>query len=171
VSARFRVPAAGAKRDERGSVLILVIAILVAVGMLVAALASLATPIFAQAKVTRDLNDTGAAIDAGIQYGIQSLQASFSSNPGMCQPPPNPAPVVNPPTVNNYGPPRVKCATVPPSSTSLTSQWITEVVLTSHPPRGTNGRYSARAVVEVNNLTGATTILSWRTCQDQDPCP
>jgi hypothetical protein len=146
-------------------VIILVIAILVAVGVLAGALAALAGPIFAQAEVTRNLNDTGAAIDAGIEHGIQTFQRGLLANPGQCPPAPQPPQqLTNPPSVNGLVP-IVTCQTV----SSL--PWISKVVLTSSPPLTTNGRvFSARAVVEVNTLTGATTILSWKTCQDPGPC-
>jgi hypothetical protein len=167
--ARVRPSQFGAPRDERGSVLILVIAILVAIGILVGALAALAGPIFAQAEVTRNLNDTGAAIDAGLEHGIQTLQTAFPTNPGLC-PPTSPAPLGNPPTVNNYVP-IVTCQTIPPPPPFSTSPSITYVILTSSPSPGSTSRvYSARAVLQVNDFTGATTIMSWRTCQDGPSC-
>jgi hypothetical protein len=156
-----------AGRDESGSVLILVIAILVSVGLLVGALAGLATPIFAQAEVTRNLNDTGAAIDAGIEHGIQTiqsglLQSGLVGNPAQCPPQLNNAPKVNGLV------PIVTCV-----ATAI-SPGISQVVLTSSPPLGGYGRvFSARAVLEVNTLPGAkgaTTILSWKTCQETGPC-
>jgi hypothetical protein len=152
-----------ARRDESGSVIILVIAILVAVGVLVGALAALATPIFAHAGVTRNLNDANAAIDAGIEHGIQQLQTAFPTNPGFC-PQTSPAQVPQPPTVNgsNY-PVIVWCQTQSPPP----APGISQIVLTSNPGPGSGvTRLWARAVVQVNNFTGATTILSWRTCQD-----
>jgi hypothetical protein len=156
-------------RDESGSVLIIAIVTLVAVGLLIGALATLATPIFAQAKVTQNLGDSSAFIDAGIEYGIQALQADPSMLPN-CVPPFND--ITNPPPVNSSGsPPLVTCTTVPASLPSLQSPWISEVVLTSRPPRGFTGRVvTARAVIAVNKVTGATTILSWRRCQDTDRC-
>jgi hypothetical protein len=171
--ARLRGSQFGPERDEGGSVLILVIAILVAVGILVGALAALAGPMFAQAEVARNLNDTGAAIDAGIEHGIQTLQATIPALLFLCPSPPRhltvaQVPPVPPAPSNNYVA-IVQCQLLP-SSVSGTS----EIVFTSTlPPTapGVGGRvYSARAVVEVNNFTGATTILSWKTCQDPGPC-
>jgi hypothetical protein len=157
-----------ARRDETGSVLLLALAILIGVGLLLGALARLATPIFAQTEVTRNLNDTDAALDAGISHGIQTLQTGpISANPGLCQAPPPgqpPQQLINPPYVNGIAP-IVTC------EITSSSNGISQVVLTSSPPVGTSTRIlSARAVVQVNNFTGAVTILSSRMCQDGPAC-
>jgi hypothetical protein len=157
-----------APRDESGSALILALAILIGVGLLLGALARLATPIFAQAEVTRSLNDADAAIDAGLGHGIQTLQtSSLASNPGLCQAPPPgqpPQQLINPPYVNGIVP-IVTCEVTSSSSS------VSTIVLTSSPPVGTSTRIvSGRAVVQVNNFTGAVTILSSRICQDGPAC-
>jgi hypothetical protein len=154
-------------------VLIIAIVTLVAVGLLAGTLAALATPLFAHAEITRNLNDTSAAVDAGIQHGIQTLQSTYRAPSSMCQPPPPGLPpqrLDNPPVLNGYVP-MVTCETIPAPPPFSSSQWATYFILTSGPPPGSASRvYSARAVVQVNNLTGATTVLSWKTCQDPGPC-
>jgi hypothetical protein len=174
--ARSRHRQLAGRHEERGSVIILVIAILVAVGVLLGALARLATPLFASAEVTQKLNDTRAAIDAGIEHGIQSLRASILANPGamptLCPTtwtgPLPPSLTSEPaPSVNGYAP-YVRCGTLSQSTS------VTEIVLVSTPsfvnPPGPVRVFSARALVEANNFTGATTILSWKTCQDPGSC-
>jgi hypothetical protein len=163
-------------RDERGSVLIFSIIILVAVGLLIGALATLATPIFSQALVTRNLNKTGAGIDAGIEYGIQTLQTFHPVPASMCPDKSKaPAQLTNNPSAGGSAPASpdnyvasVYCQNISPSP----SNGISTIVLTSSPPAPGGPRvFSARAVIEVNDLTGATTILSWRTCQDPQCLP
>jgi hypothetical protein len=154
----------GLHRDERGEVIILVIAILVVVGILVGALASLATPIFAHATVVQKTNNSVAATDSGIEYGIRTMQSFFNSNPGA-SPPFCPSgagqPLRGVPNAVNNQTPNVTCATLSSSGE------ISLVALTS--TAGVGRTMSARAVVQVNELTGATTIESWRTCQDPSP--
>jgi hypothetical protein len=144
-------------RDERGQIIILVLGILVVVGILVGALASLATPIFAHATVVRNLNDTVAATDAGLQYGIQFLQTDFRTHPDLC----SPAIGRVAPSLNLHSV-AVNC-TIQSSAGAISQILLTS---TSKPGNGVSRVIFARAVVQVNNVTGATTIMSWRTCQE-----
>jgi hypothetical protein len=161
-------------RDDCGSVLIFAIIILAAAGLLVGALASLATPIFRQAVVTRNLNKTGTGIDAGIAYGIQTLQTFHPVPSSMCPRKPASAQLPNSPHAGGSGPTALDNYTASvycQNITALPSNGVSTIVLTSTPSQGAGDRFSARAVVEVNDFTGATTILSWRTCQDPQCLP
>jgi hypothetical protein len=153
----------GSRRDEGGEVIIIVLAALILIGVLVGALASLATPIFANAQATRNVSDTVADANAGIEYGIQTIQALLPTDAGLC--PGGGAPLRNAPQVNHLLPVQVMCAT---SSTPASPPGISYIVVTSLAPTGGGAARgsSARAVVQVNDATGATTIESWRTCQD-----
>ncbi len=150
----------GRTGDERGEVIILVLAILVAVGIVVGAMAALATPIFAHAATVQSVDDTASIADSGLQYGIQVLRTV----PGFCSPS-TPQLMRNVPALHARGgvvSAQVQCSTVSSAGT------ISNILITSTvaPGNGVNRAISARAVVELNTATQATTVESWRVCQD-----
>jgi hypothetical protein len=155
---RRRLNAVVEGRDERGQILILVMGMLVMIGIFAGALVGLATPTFHHAASVRNLNDTVATADSGINWAIQSLQG----NPTAC-PPAGPQPPVN------------------TGSLAVTCQDVTAQVTASGHPPPPGARYlqitsqatpssgspvTAKAVVQVNDTTGSATIESWRVCQD-----
>jgi hypothetical protein len=156
-------------QDERGEIIILVLAILIAVSILVGALVGLATPIFAHARVVQNVNNTVSAADSGIEYGVQQIEGLFPqnpTNPSIC-PVGSLQPVPNPPLINGRTTLSVSCEVLPPGPSS---GGISLVVIQStvQPGDGVSRVISARAVAQVNDMTGATTIQSWRLCQDGD---
>jgi hypothetical protein len=149
-----------ARRDEDGQIIVIALAFLVVAGVLVGALASLATPVFAHAKVVQTNNEAVAATNAGIEYGISTLQTVFPLSQAFC--PSTGGSVRGVPPVNGLTA-NLVCSSTPYPGQSQISQ----VVLSS--TSGSGRTFGARAVVLVNNLTGATAIQSWRTCQDPGP--
>ena len=77
---------------EQGQTLVLVLAFLIAIGVLAGALAGQITPSFVHSNVVKSINDDVAAADQGIRYGIQSLKTYSNicppSAPGI---PPSPS--------------------------------------------------------------------------------
>jgi hypothetical protein len=59
---------------EQGSVLVIALVFLVLAGVLVAALVAQSTPSLVTTAVVLNLNDSVAAADAGVEYGIQTLR-------------------------------------------------------------------------------------------------
>ena len=97
---RQQRPRSGDQRDEQGQILVLVLAMLILLGILVGALAGLAAPSFAHAAVVRNLNDTVADANSGIEYGIQALKDNAQPVPGCrspsrCRAPPATMPPFN----------------------------------------------------------------------------
>jgi hypothetical protein len=168
VGDRQRWPRSGSQCDEQGQILVLVLAMLILLGILVGALAGLAAPSFTHANVVRNLGDTVADNNSGIEYGIQAL----NDNPKPClvappQPVPIPAPPATMPPFNGH---RVTltCQQVGPPPGTQPQTGISYILLqsTAQAASGQTNPLVASAVVEMNNLTGSTTIVSWRTCRD-----
>jgi Tfp pilus assembly protein PilX len=149
------------RRDEHGQILVLVMAMLVIVGIFAGALAGLATPTFHHAAAVRNLNDTVAAADSGINYGIQALQG----NPAPCLGTAAASVPGTPPAVNT-GTLAVTCQGVQPASVPTPPAGVSYVQLTSTATPSGGSPVTAKAVVQVNETTGSATIESWRVCQD-----
>jgi hypothetical protein len=137
--------------DEGGQTLLLVLAMLILLGVLAGALTSLATPSFSHAASVRSLNDTVAATDSGIDYGIQYLK----DNAGEC-----PAVIAVPAgfVVNRAA--LLSCHVV----TAVAGSGVSTLLLVSTAEITPTNLMESSAVVGINDDTGSATILSWRTC-------
>jgi len=149
-------------RDEQGAILLLVLFLLVLLGILAGGLAALTTPSFAHAAAVRNVGDTVAASDSGIEYGIQSLiDKPLADNPTACSALPTNAPNINSRAV------AVSCTVLTPPAVPAAPAGISYVLLQSTAQTGgaTSHTVVSRAVVEINNQTGSATIRSWTTSQ------
>jgi hypothetical protein len=172
---RRRLNAVVEGRDERGQILILVMGMLVMIGIFAGALVGLATPTFHHAASVRNLNDTVATADSGINWAIQSLQG----NPTPCLET-TPTPMSGPPSVNtgNAGSLSVSCQAVqlstppytPPAGVNYAGVSYAVIKSTFTPSSGTPV-VTAEAVVQVNDTSGSATVVSWRICQDKIEAP
>jgi hypothetical protein len=159
---RRRLAAVIERRDERGQILVLVMGMLVMIGIFAGALVGLATPTFHHAASVRNLNDTVASADSGVNWAIQSLRG----NPTPCLQT-TPTPMSGPPPVGT-GSLSVSCQAVqlspapytPPAGVSYA------VIKSIAAPSSGNPVVTAKAVVQVNDTSGSATIVSWRICQD-----
>jgi hypothetical protein len=140
--------------DEEGAILVLALGILIVLGILVGALAGLAAPSFVHASVVRNVNDTVATADSGIEYAIQSLRAT----PGGCLTIPPQAPTINGRSA------LVTCA--PFGLPAGTPAGISAFVLVSKAQIGTSSAETIQstAVIEINDDTGSPSVMSWTTC-------
>jgi hypothetical protein len=144
------------RRDEGGEILVLVLAALIVLGILAGALAALASPSLTHATVIRNVSDTVATADSGIEYGIQSLKTA----PTQCQGPLPPAP-----TINGRAP-AVSCTTLDPPDGTPTGISYVLLVSTAEIASSNQNLIESRAVLEINDQTGSATIISWRSCRN-----
>ena len=148
------------RHDEGGQTLVLVLAMLILLGVLAAALAGLATPSFTHAAVVRNLNDTAAAADAGIEYGIQSLK----NQPSQCLDAPSTLPPTGP-TVNTRAA-QVTCQVLPPATGTPEGLSFIQLISTAQLAGSASNTVESRAVLLINDRTGSATIMSWRSCRN-----
>jgi hypothetical protein len=144
----------GRTADEGGAILVLALGILIVLGILVGALAGLAAPSFAHASVVRNVNDTVASADSGIEYAIQSLKAT----PGGCLIIPAQAPMINDRNAV------VSCTpfTLPAGTPAGISGFV--LVSKAQIGSGSADTIQSTAVIEINDDTGSPTVMSWTTC-------
>jgi hypothetical protein len=151
--------AARRRHGEDGQILVLVLAALVALGLLAGALTGLATPSFTHATVVRTLNDTVSAADSGIEYAMQFIR----DDPAQCvaQAPGDP-PLSMPTQTFNNRTVKVTCAKALPDPSPSTSY----IDLDSTAQIAGGNPIEAKATIEVNKFTGYPTVDSWRTCRN-----
>jgi hypothetical protein len=138
--------------DEGGAVLVLALGLVIALGVLVGALAGLAAPSFVHSSVVRQINDTVATADSGIEYAIQSVK----DDPDNCQ---NLFPT-NSPVINGRKA-TVTCTKLPGTPTGISELRLQS---TAHIGSSSAGTVQSRAVIQINSDTGSPTIMSWTTC-------
>ncbi len=136
---------------------------LILLGVLAGALAGLATPSFTHAAVVRNVNDTAAAADSGIEYGIQSLKNKSSHC--LDVPPPSTLPTVRDrPSIARAA--QVTCQVLPPATGTPDGLSFILLVSTAQLAGSASNTVESRAVLLINDRTGSATIMSWRSCRD-----